>query len=111
MARKTTIGDNPLSTLIPQVTGTTATIEMEKQKEGGRAEKVRATFYLPADLLEEVRNAAVQLSGPPTRLTLAVFAENAFRNEIERLQKDYNKGEKFPQRQPGFLHGGRPIGS
>ena len=41
--------------------------------------KVRATLYLPDDLLEEARDAAVHLAGFPVRLTLTKFAEDAFR--------------------------------
>ena len=39
--------------------------------------KVRATLYLPQDLLEEARDAAVHLGGFPVRLTLTKFAECA----------------------------------
>ena len=73
-----------------------------------RAQKVRATFHLPADLFEECWNAVVALSGPPLRLTLAAFAENALRDELERMQKQQNKGKPFPKR-AGELRGGRPI--
>ncbi len=110
MARKATIGDNPLDALISQPSGRTATLEREQPQEGGKILKVRATFHLPVDLLEEARDAAVHLSGPPNRLTLAEFAENAFRHEIERLKKDHNGNKSFPKRQHA-LRGGRPIGS
>jgi hypothetical protein len=71
---------------------------------------VRATFHLPAALLEEARDTVVALSGPPTRLTLAELAETALRREIERLKQTYNGGEDFPPRD-AELRGGRPIGS
>src|SRR5438552_2098978 len=103
MARKTTIGDNPLNSLIPQSPNSaTATLEPAGQNsEGGiKSQKSRATFYLSEDILEEVRNAAVYLSGPPTRLTLTEFADSAFRNEVERLKREHNGGKPFPQRQP-----------
>ena len=47
--------------------------------------KVRATLYLPADLLEEARDAAFHLAGFPARLTLTKFVEEAFRRELLRL--------------------------
>lgn len=75
--------------------------------------KVRATFHLPADLLDEARNAVVALSGPPHRLTLAKLAENALRAEIDRLkqlQTGRHTGQPFPQRD-GDVRSGRPIGS
>jgi len=70
--------------------------------------KVRATLYVPEDLLEEARDAAVFLAGYPVRLTLSRLVEEAFRAELERLKRLYNAGEDFPQRS-GDLTGGRPI--
>jgi hypothetical protein len=70
--------------------------------------KVRATLYLPHDLLEEARNAAVHLGGYPLRLTLTKFAERAFRAELQRLKDTYNAGSDFPPREED-LKGGRPI--
>src|SRR5262245_7000579 len=70
--------------------------------------KVRATLYLPHDLLEEARDAAVHLGGYPLRLTLTKFAERAFRAELQRLKDAYNAGCDFPPREED-LKGGRPI--
>jgi hypothetical protein len=72
------------------------------------APKVRATLYLPLDLLEEARNAAAHLGGYPLRLTLTKFAERAFRAELQRLKDTYNGGCDFPPREED-LKGGRPI--
>jgi len=70
--------------------------------------KVRATIYLPRDLLDEARDAAVHLAGFPARLTLTKLAENAFRSELLRLKVQYNGGQDFPPRDEE-LRGGRPI--
>jgi hypothetical protein len=70
--------------------------------------KVRATLYLPLDVLEEARNAAVHLAGYPVRLTLTKLAEDALRRELQRLQDRYNGGRAFPRRSEE-LRGGRPI--
>ena len=70
--------------------------------------KVRATLYLPQELLEEARDAAVHLAGYPARLTLTKIAENAFRAELRRLKQLYNEGRDFPPRDED-LRGGRPI--
>jgi hypothetical protein len=70
--------------------------------------KVRATIYLPLDVLDEARNAACHLAGFPARLTLTKFAENAFRAELRRLEALYNNGQHFPRRDEE-LRGGRPI--
>ncbi|MEN1678168.1 MAG: hypothetical protein AAGJ46_01135 [Planctomycetota bacterium] len=72
------------------------------------AKKVRATLYLPPDLLDEARDAAFHLAGPPARMTLTKLAEEAFRRELERLKQLYNDGEDFPPRTED-LKGGRPI--
>jgi len=70
--------------------------------------KVRATIYLPLDVLDEARDAAFHLAGFPARLTLTKLAENAFRTELRRLQALYNNGQQFPRRDEE-LRGGRPI--
>lgn len=70
--------------------------------------KVRATLYVPAELLEEARDATVFLAGYPVRLTLSRLVENAFRAELARLKALHNCGREFPQRN-GELKGGRPI--
>lgn len=75
-----------------------------------RTPKVRATFHLPANLVNECRNAVVWLAGPQERLTMARLAENALRRELDRLRKKHTKGKPFPERTEE-LRGGRPIGS
>jgi len=70
--------------------------------------KVRATLYLPDDVLQEARDAAVHLAGSPARLTLTKLAENALRAELHRLKLLYNDGRDFPPREED-LRGGRPI--
>jgi hypothetical protein len=72
--------------------------------------KTRATFHISKEVFEEARDAAVHLSGPPHRLTLAELAERGIRAEIERLKKEHNGGKPFPKRQSNSK-GGRPIGS
>jgi hypothetical protein len=73
-----------------------------------RPPKVRATLYISAELLNEARNAAVFLAGYPVRLTLTRLAEDALREELDRLKRQYNSGQEFPQRDDD-LRGGRPI--
>jgi hypothetical protein len=68
--------------------------------------KVRATYHLPADLVEEARGAVRQLCGPPLFLTLAALVETGLRQELERLKKTHNKGKPWPRAAP--LKGGRP---
>lgn len=116
--RRPSIGADPLDAVVPTRAATRAsrrglapagTVPRPEPKPA-RPPKVRATFHLPKDLLEEARDAVVALSGPPVRLTLADLAENALRREVERLKKAHNKGRGFAARS-GDLKGGRPIGS
>lgn len=116
--RRPTIGNDPLEAYVPagrgprrqdqesEVSeGAAKPAVSAKPREGG---KVRATFHVSAELLEEARNAVVYLAGPPTRLTLADLAETALKKELERLKKAHNSGKEFPARN-GELKGGRPI--
>jgi hypothetical protein len=83
------------------------------QPEDARGAKVRATFHLSEELMNEARNTVVALSGPPHRLTLAKLAENALRNELERLKSEREgrqRGREFPQR-TDEVRTGRPIGN
>ena len=73
-----------------------------------RITKQRLTVHIPVGLIDEVKNAVVALSGPPRRLTLAAFAEAAFRRELARLRKANNAGKAFAKRS-GELRGGRPL--
>ena len=70
--------------------------------------KMKLTVLVPKEIAAMARDAVLALSGPPARLTLACLAENALRNEIERLQKRYHQGKPFPSYK-GVLRGGRPI--
>ena len=70
--------------------------------------KVRATLYLPEDVLDQARNAVVFLAGYPAHLTLTKLAEDALRAELQRLRDRYHGGQDFPSR-GGALKGGRPI--
>jgi len=70
--------------------------------------KVRATLYLPEELLEEARDAVVHLAGNPLRLTLTKLAEDALRSKLQELKDHHNSGQDFPERSED-LKGGRPI--
>ena len=113
------MGENPLDFLVP-TKGDTATA-MRASRRGlepagttprpvaaPRVVKERLTVHVPVDVVDVVKDCVVALSGPPLRLTLAGFAEQALRHELERLQKEHNRGKAFPKRD-GELKGGRPI--
>jgi hypothetical protein len=120
-SNKSRIGQNPLDALLPGTAPShaepTPAAETSKTKskrddkgEPSSSPKTRATFHLPVDLFDELRDAVVACSGPPLRLTLAGFAESALRQELERLKKEHHRGKPFPKR-TSELRGGRPIGS
>jgi hypothetical protein len=113
--RRRTIGNDPLEAYVPAKTESRNKPGVEGESEGTDKTvrprsmgKVRATFHVSGEVLEEARNAVVYLAGPPTRLTLADLAENALKRELERLKKAHNSGKAFPAR-TGELRGGRPI--
>ena len=103
--KRPTLGSNPLDALMPPPQARKAAAPPPV-----RSRKVRATFHLTEETFDAVRDCVVALSGPPLRLTLAGFAEDAFLLKLEALQKSANKGKPFPKR-AGELRGGRPIGS
>jgi hypothetical protein len=75
-----------------------------------RPRKVRATFHVSADVLDEAKDAVVALMGPPLFLTLSDLLDQALRHEVDRLRQTQNDGQPFASR-PTRLRGGRPIGS
>ncbi len=72
--------------------------------------KTRATYHLPVDLVEGLRDATLHLAGPPEFLSLSTLVEFGLWKELKRLWKKHNKGKPFPKR-PHDLRGGRPVGS
>ncbi|MHB0970203.1 MAG: hypothetical protein ACYC7A_08015 [Thermoanaerobaculia bacterium] len=74
-----------------------------------KTRKQQASFNLPVDLIDELRDAAVHFSGPPHRMTLASIAEDALRRELERIRQELNRGRAIPKYQSGSLKPGRPI--
>jgi hypothetical protein len=56
----------------------------------------KATFDIPADLLDELRVASVMLPREAVGANLSALAEGALRRELQRLRKKFNGGEPFP---------------
>jgi len=100
--RRLTIGSDPFDAVVPR--------QAEKPTTTRQHQKVRATFHISEDVIEEARNAAMFLMGPPIHLTLGELAENAIRREVKRLEKAHNRGKNFPRRGVD-LKGGRRVGS
>jgi predicted DNA binding CopG/RHH family protein len=104
MAKRKTIGDNPLDCLIQSDKKN----EVEKEVIAGKKEarqnlstlKQRITVQISNDIIERVKNAVYFTPG----LTLAYFAEQAFSKSVDLLERE----KPFPQRDKE-LRTGRPI--
>lgn len=96
MAKRRTIGTNPLDVVIP------VRQFVEKGTTQKKIIKERLTVHLPVELIERVKNAVYWTPG----LTLAGLAEEALTTAVERLERE--RGEPFPPRK-SELKGGRPI--
>jgi hypothetical protein len=88
----------------------TQQVERGQHAEPKKQTYLRASFQVPQELLIEIRDTVIALSGPPERLTMARFAEEAFRRELERLQAAYNNGQPFDPTD-GVVRVGRPVGT
>lgn len=100
--KKAALGESYLDSVIPSKAA--AAVESAP----ARPRRIRATFQIETELLEEARDAVVLLSGPPERLTLADLVENALRRELDRLRKKHTDGEPFPKR-GAPVRMGRPV--
>jgi hypothetical protein len=101
VARKSTIGANPLDAVVPVKSG--ATKRAKPQAEPARATKERVTFQLPVDLIEKARDVVFFSPG----LTMASLMEEALVAQLERAQKKH--GKPFPSRAGASLKTGRPV--
>ncbi len=108
------LGDDPLDAVIPgskendrkqhDATVSRPTSPRSSRSTPERAQKTRATFHLPIDLLEEARDVVYWVPG----LTMANLTEEALRREIQRIKDVRNDGVNFPNRE-GDIKRGRPV--
>ncbi len=94
MAKRRTIGANPLDAVIPA--------HHEEKRPTPKIPKERLTVHLPVDLIDRIKNAVYWTPG----LTLAGLAEEALAAAVDKLERA--RGEPFPPRQ-AELKGGRPL--
>jgi hypothetical protein len=109
MARRKTIGDNPLDAVIPAGIGAPSTLGSAPPRPAParaakppRVQKERLTVHLPLELIDRVKNAVYWTPG----LTLASLSEHALRKAVDALESD--RGEPYPHRAQE-LKGGRPL--
>ncbi|MBV8590224.1 MAG: hypothetical protein JO212_09215 [Acetobacteraceae bacterium] len=96
MARKSTIGANPLDAVVPSARPEPTTDQPAK------AAKERVTFKLDAELIEHIRDAVYWTPGA----TMAALIERAMIDHLAKLERE--RGSKFPRRS-GAVRTGRPI--
>ena len=102
MAKRNTIGANPLDAVVPLQRQETIAPAPASAQEPPALSKQRLTVHLPVELIERVKNAVYWTPG----LTLAALAEKALEKTVNSIEDD--RGESFPQRE-AELRGGRPI--
>jgi predicted DNA binding CopG/RHH family protein len=111
MAKRQTIGENPLDGLFQAITennGTFAAVpEEEKQafsqvKQQKSSQKQRITVQISENVIERIKNAVYWTPG----LTLAWLAEEAFTKAVDVLEEE--RKTPFPKRKEE-LKTGRPI--
>jgi hypothetical protein len=93
--RRSTIGANPLDTVVPEAPPEAAEVAQKVPKE-------RLTIHLPVDLIDRVKNMVYWTPG----MTLAALGEEALRVIVDEAEAD--RGEPFPPRRAEW-RGGRPL--
>ena len=101
MAKRKTIGDNPLDAVIPNPLAAEKAGRPEPESPS-RVAKERLTVHLTVDLIDRVKNAVYWTPG----LTLAGLAQHALSQALDELEKE--RGEPYPPRRQE-LKGGRPL--
>lgn len=67
------------------------------------SKKERITIHLPIDLIDRVKNAVFWEPG----LTLTAFAQDAFEKALH--EREFNRGQPYPERKERLLKSGRPV--
>lgn len=73
-------------------------VERTSRQSAADSRTQKVTARVSAALLEEIRDCVVALSGPPHGMTMVLFAEEAFRRELDRLNRKHSAGNPFPRR-------------
>ena len=108
MAKRQTIGDNPLDSLIQTISdkGTEAAVmEAEARipdQKRTKPSKQRITVQISEDVIERIKNAVYWTPG----LTLASLAEESFSRAVDALENE--REAPFPKRKEE-LKTGRPL--
>ena len=99
---RSTIGTNPLDTLIPDSREGESAGDVEGEAKPTKVVKERLTVHVPIDLIDRVKNAVYWTPG----MTLARLAEEALGAKMAELEA--GRGGPYPPRAEE-LRGGRPL--
>lgn len=105
MARRPTIGNNPLDACIPPNMVSNGVEVLEKEtipQKKQKTKKQRITVQISEDVIERIKNAVYWTPG----LTLASLAEESFSKTVDALENE--REAPFPKRKEE-LKTGRPI--
>lgn len=105
MARRSTIGKNPLDAVIPTTARSKAKPAVKKRAKPEPEEptivRERLSVLIPMDTVERVRNASYW-----ERIPLAAIVNDALNAAIDRMER--SRGEDYPERDKA-LRAGRPF--
>ncbi len=107
MAKRKTMGSNPLDAVVPRQKKESEShnrngASQSQSEPGDRVVKERLTVHIPINLIDRVKNVVYWTPG----LTLARLAEEALAIRVEKLEKE--RGGAYPPRREE-LKGGRPL--
>ena len=73
--------------------------------------KRKVSFYLDEDTDQRMRAACMSTMVQAGHRSLTEFIQNAVSRHIQELEREHNKGERFPSVGTGEMPKGRPLGS
>ncbi|TAN31383.1 hypothetical protein EPN29_13565 [bacterium] len=108
MAKRKALGSDPFDAVLPAARPAPVEARVDEASSTGA---VRLGIRFDSDLIDEIRDAVVALSGPPHQLTVVGFVNEACRRELARLRNEANRGQPFPHRGSAPRRGRRVSGA
>lgn len=98
--------EKDVKALVAKAEGVASKVPGSDPGSEARTRKAQITAYLPAEVRDELRKAAVALSGPPHFETVTSLVERAIRRELKLLRRkhgdfDDTVGSPRPGRRTG----------
>lgn len=104
--RRPALGADPFDALVPPPSAGDAPGAAPARA----AKRVKVTYDLSPATAARVRNAVLALCGPPLWMTATAYADQAFLEFAEKLEREHNGGQPFPVVDRKIKRG-RPTGS